>query len=217
MVIPDIYIQKKKSLPQQISNRGAGVLVGHLRDKRRRQRHQHPAEHVAVAENVHNRSRQKRLQKGVRTRLLVGLGLPKTQRRKREGGKASGKSYEKYVAKKHTGAHDATSRNISRRRRVKVKPIARSFKKKIPGTRNLTGKIGIKTAGREGEGVYSSHAWSSSYTPFCSFLPLFVLQSFLVLFFRCTYVPRLCSWCYLVASDTGSYTTGRYSIAPFAY
>ena len=30
------------------------------------------------------------------------------------------------------------------------------------------------------------------------------------------YVPRLCSWCYLVASDTGWYTTCRYSTAPFA-
>ena len=31
------------------------------------------------------------------------------------------------------------------------------------------------------------------------------------------YVPRLCSWYYLVASDTGWYTTGRYSTAPVAY
>lgn len=69
----------KQMSPQQIGDRGAGVLVGHLRDKRRRQRHQHPAEHVAVTENVHNRSRQKRLQKRIRTRLLVGLGLQKKE------------------------------------------------------------------------------------------------------------------------------------------
>ena len=30
------------------------------------------------------------------------------------------------------------------------------------------------------------------------------------------YVPRLCSWCHLVASDRGSYTAGRYRTAPFA-
>ena len=33
----------------------------------------------------------------------------------------------------------------------------------------------------------------------------------------CTYVPQLCSWCHLVASDTGRYTTARYSTVPFAY
>ena len=34
-------------------------------------------------------------------------------------------------------------------------------------------------------------------------------------FFGCTYVPRLCSRCYLVAGDTGWYATGRYSTVPF--
>ena len=28
---------------------------------------------------------------------------------------------------------------------------------------------------------------------------------------------QVCFWCYLVVSDTGRYTTGRYSTAPFAY
>ena len=31
------------------------------------------------------------------------------------------------------------------------------------------------------------------------------------------YVPRLCSWCYLVASDSGWCSIGRYRTAPFAY
>ena len=54
---------------------------------------------------------------------------------------------------------------------------------------------------------------------FCPYLRFFVRQSSLARLFGCTfilYVPRLRSWCYLVASDKGWYTTGRYSSAPFA-
>ena len=58
---------------------------------------------------------------------------------------------------------------------------------------------------------------SSFFARICPFLPLFVLQSFLVLFFGCTHVPRLCSWCYIAASNKGSCTTGRHSAVPFAY
>ena len=54
-------------------------------------------------------------------------------------------------------------------------------------------------------------------SPFYPILPFFVQGSFLVLFFGCTHVARLCSWCYLAASDTGSCIAGRYSAVPFAY
>ena len=39
---------------------------------------------------------------------------------------------------------------------------------------------------------------------FLHFFALFVKRYFLVLFFGCRHVPRLCSWHYLAASDTGS-------------
>ena len=59
---------------------------------------------------------------------------------------------------------------------------------------------------------------------FFSFSPLFALFcislyniSFKSSFFWYTHVPRICSWCYLAASDTGLCTTGRHSAAPFAY
>ena len=45
----------------------------------------------------------------------------------------------------------------------------------------------------------------------CLFCPCCIInRPSLVLFFGCTCVPRLCSWCYLVASDAGWYTTARF-------